>query len=135
MTMRDSNVIFIIGAEADRAVSAAMFRFLCATRKSQCRIAKMLAQKSRLSIRRFDTYFAAGFTSMIRRRYKEMRNANECTALIRSDQLVKTYVTEKYRPDKPNLRKARGRINKNGYFAGVAAGSRVDLGTNVLGGN
>jgi hypothetical protein len=133
--LRDSNVIFIIGGEADRAVTAAMFRFLCSTMTQQSRLAKMRAQKFRLSVRRFDSYFAAGFVTAVRRRYKEMRAVNDCAVLIRSDQLVKAYVNEKYQPNPaPKTRKHKGRINRNGYFAGVAAGHQVDLGTNVLGG-
>jgi len=128
-----SNTILLIGAEEDRAVTVEMFRFLVSTMKRLARIEEEKTRRSRRSVRKFKTYFYSGFTSAVRRRYLEMREKadNQSTALVRADALVKRYVEENYRTVESKPRKS-ARINKNGYFAGVYHGSKVDLGTNVI---
>jgi len=129
-----TNTILLVGEEQDRAVVVEMFRFLLSTMKRQARIEKQKARLARRSVRKFNPHFYLGFTSAVDRRYEEMRAKadGETTALVRADALVKQYVEANYETVKRETRK-QSRINKNAYFAGVHHGSKVDLGTNVLG--
>jgi hypothetical protein len=128
-----TNKILLVGAEEDRAVVVEMFRFLTSTMKRMARDEEEKTRRARRSVRKFKPHFYLGFTRTVDRRYEAMRETNECTALVRADALVRQYVESNYETVKQAPRKQK-RINKNGYFAGVVAGSQVDLGTNVLGG-
>lgn len=128
-----TNNILLVGEEQDRAVAVEMFRFLSSTMKRLARIEEEKTKRARRSVRRFKPNFYLGFTGVVRRRYEDMRKTNECTALVRADALVKRYVASNYETVSVKPRKD-ARINKSGYFAGVVAGSKVDLGTNVIGG-
>ncbi|HKO43360.1 MAG TPA: DUF2786 domain-containing protein [Pyrinomonadaceae bacterium] len=130
-----TNTILLVGAEEDRAISVEMFRFLASTMKRQARAERAIYKQRRLSVRMFLPDFYRGFTNTVGRRYRELRQTNACTALVRADALVKRYVESNYETVESQPRKRKGRINRNGYFAGVVAGSQVDLGTNVLGGS
>jgi len=128
-----TNTILVVGAEEDRAVVVEMFRFLVSTMKRLGRIEEEKTRRARRSVRKFKPYFYQGFTSAVHRRYRDMRETSECTALVRADALVKRYVESNYETVKVKSRK-QPRINKNAYFAGVVAGRNVSLGTNVIGG-
>ena len=130
-----TNTILLVGAAEDRAVAVAMFRFLLTTMKRQARISLAEVKRARRSVRMFKPDFYRGFTNTVDRRYHEMRQTNSCTALVRADALVKQYVESNYETVEAKPRKHKGRINRHGYFAGVVAGSAVDLGTNVMGGS
>ncbi|HEY6232827.1 MAG TPA: DUF2786 domain-containing protein [Pyrinomonadaceae bacterium] len=131
-----TNTILLVGEEWDRVVAVEMFRFLSSTMKRLARLEEEKTRRARRSVRRFKSYFYLGFTSAVRRRYQEMRTKadGETTALVRADALVKRYVANNYEtvPVKP---RKLPRVNKNGYFAGVVAGSNVDLNSTVLGEN
>jgi hypothetical protein len=129
-----TNLVILVGAEDDRAVVAEMFRFLNSTMKRLARLEEEKTKAARRSVRRFKPHFYLGFAGAIHRRYAKMREAADAgsTALIRADALVKSYVQENLKTEPVQPRKEKKSINKNGYFAGVAAGSQVSLGTNVL---
>jgi hypothetical protein len=128
-----SESILLVGEDQDRAVTVAMFRFLCSTMKRLARLEEENTRRARRSVRRFKPHFYLGFTGTVRRRYIAMRAEADTTstALVRADALVKRYVTANIKTEQVKPRKM-GRVNKPGYYAGVVAGSRVDLGTNVL---
>lgn len=128
-----SNTILIVGAEEDRAVVVAMFVFLRSTMKRRARLEEDVTRKRRLSVRKFKPHFYSGFTHAVRDRYEALRRTDsKCTALVRADALVKRYVAENHEVEEARPRKHKGRVNRPGYFAGVAAGRAVDLGTKVL---
>lgn len=109
------------------------FDSLLGTMKRLARVEEELTRKKRLSVRRFKPYFYSGFTHAVNRRYEALRAVDvECVALVRADALVKRYVEENHETEESKPRKSKKRVNRNGYFAGVVAGSQVDLGTNVL---
>jgi len=128
--------ILLVGEEWDRAIAVEMFRFLSSTIKRLARLEEDKTRRARRSVRRFKPHFYLGFTSAVRRRYEEMRAQaeGESTALVRADALVKRYVETNYQTVQVKPRKLP-RVNKSGYFAGVAAGSNVDLNSRVLGGS
>jgi hypothetical protein len=134
IAMPGSNTILLIGADEDRAVAIEMFRFLSSTMKRLARRDEEICRRARKSVRKFKPYFYRGFTNTLVRRYFEMRETNECTALVRADALVKQYVESNYETVESKPRKQKDRINHTAYFHGVVAGSNVDLGTNVIGG-
>lgn len=127
-----SNTVLVVGAEEDRAVAVEMFRFLVGTMKRLARVEEEKTRARRHSVRKFKPYFYRGFTAAVVRRYEEMRQTNDCQALVRADALVKRYVESNYETVEVKPRKP-SRMNKNGYFAGVIAGRNVDLKTSVLG--
>lgn len=135
LLVQHSNAIIVIGAQDDRAIAVAMFRFLSRTMKSLARLEKEKCRKARRSIRRFQPHFYWGLTVTVRKRYEEIRRKaeSESTALVlvRADQLVKQYMESNFETESATHRK-QPRINKTAYFAGVMHGGRVDLSTKVI---
>ncbi len=134
IVMAQTNCVLVIGEEQDRAVCVEMFQFLRRIMRSAAVMEEALQRKRRRSARGFRYYFTVGFTQTIDKRYRELRAAadNTTTALVRTDTLVRAYVTENYET-KSATRRPNGRQNIDALYAGFRHGHQVDLKTNIVG--